>query len=324
MVQTSDNGLQRIRERTVTTGRPWWQHPGVLAVAAAVLLGAAVGVGFAFLAGGEGGKDVVAGGPSDTASASTTPSDTPSPTPSDTATTTPAGEPQDVYVYYVMDDPIAGPRLYREHIGSVVGADPRQWAVTAALTEPPQDPDYSSLWPRGTELLNYSVSGDTATLDLSNFLSVGAEAENVAVQQLVYTVTANDKSVNMVRLLVNGETPQSGHDDWSQPVSRAPMVDVQGLIWLLAPSEGATVESPVQIDGYGTAFEAQVNWEVHKGGPDGPKVAEGHTMGGANGEFGEFHDTVDLPPGTYEIRAFESSAEDGRPLHIDTKTFTVR
>ena len=30
-----------------------------------------------------------------------------------------------------------------------------------------------------------------------------------------------------------------------------------------------------------------------------------------------------LPPGTYELRAFEASPEDGSPLHTDTKTFTV-
>ena len=144
------------------------------------------------------------------------------------------------------------------------------------------------------------------------------------MQQLVYTIRANDKSVKKVRLLVNGDAPQSGHSDWSQPIERSPILDVQGLIWLLAPTQGATVSSPVQIDGYGTAFEGTISWEVRKGGPDGEVVAKGHTQGGANGEFGEFHDTVDLPPGTYEMRAFESSAEDGRPLHVDTKTFTVR
>jgi hypothetical protein len=42
------------------------------------------------------------------------------------------------------------------------------------------------------------------------------------------------------------------------------------------------------------------------------------------GEFAEFSDTVDLDPGTYEIRALEYSAEDGSPIHIDTKTFTVK
>jgi hypothetical protein len=29
-------------------------------------------------------------------------------------------------------------------------------------------------------------------------------------------------------------------------------------------------------------------------------------------------------PGTYELRAFESSAKDGAPTYVDTKTFTVQ
>ena len=36
-----------------------------------------------------------------------------------------------------------------------------------------------------------------------------------------------------------------------------------------------------------------------------------------------FGDSVELEPGTYEMRAFESSAENGEPIHVDTKTFTV-
>jgi hypothetical protein len=52
-------------------------------------------------------------------------------------------------------------------------------------------------------------------------------------------------------------------------------------------------------------------------------VAEGFTDAGANGEFADFRDSVELDPGTYELRAFESSAEDGRPLNTDSKVFTV-
>ncbi|MCY7374148.1 MAG: Gmad2 immunoglobulin-like domain-containing protein, partial [Spirochaetaceae bacterium] len=110
--------------------------------------------------------------------------------------------------------------------------------------------------------------------------------------------------------------------DWSEPVARAPMLDVQGLIWVLAPTQDASVASPVTISGVGTAFEATISWQVRREGSDAV-VAEGFTSGGANGEFGEFTDTVELEPGTYELRAFESSAEDGRPLHVDSKTFTV-
>jgi hypothetical protein len=133
-------------------------------------------------------------------------------------------------------------------------------------------------------------------------------------------VTANDKAVKQVRLLVDGKTPPSGHQDWSQPVARAPMADVQGWIWLLTPTQGSNIGSPVTFTGYGTAFEATISWEVRQ---DGKIVEQGTVQGGANGEFGEFSGTVQLAPGSYEMRAFESSPKDGSPQHVDTKTFTV-
>ncbi len=319
MVQPSDDGLQQIRDGISHADRPWWQHPGALAVAAAVVLGVAVGAGVAFLGGDDDPGNVVAGpsdSPSESASSESSGSSEATESPSESSTAIPIEG--DVYVYYVMDDD-KSPRLYRE-VRPNPGSDPVTAAVSTLLAEPPIDPDYSSPWPEGTELLGATKSGDTYTVDLSAFPRVGAEAETVAVQQVVYTVTANDKSVKKVRLLVNGKTPASGHSDWSQPVARAPMVDVQGLIWLLGPTEGATVSSPVTITGYGTAFEATVNWEVYRGDE---KVAEGFTDGGSMGEFGVFTDTVSLDPGTYEMRAFEFSAEDGSRLNVDTKTFTV-
>ena len=318
MVTPSDDGLQQIRDGIAGADRPWWQHPAALAVAAAVVLGMVVGAGVAFLGGDDGGDQNVIAGTSDSptgaASESTQPSETPTPSESET----PIPIEGDVYVYYVMDDG-QSPRLFREQRPNP-GMDPVTAGVSTFLSEPAVDPDYSSPWPAGTQLLGYSKQGDTGTVDLSKFVKTGSEAETVAVQQVVYTVTANDKSVKKVKLLVNGETPVSGHSDWSQPTPRAPMVEVQGLIWVLAPTEGETVSSPVTITGYGTAFEATVSWQVYR---DDEFVTEGFTQGGANGEFGEFTDTVDLAPGTYEIRAFESSPEDGSPQHVDTKTFTV-
>jgi Immunoglobulin-like domain of bacterial spore germination/Sporulation and spore germination len=282
-----------------------------------VVLGVMVG-GIAVFAGGgdDDGGNVVATQPSTSRapeSSDPEPSDPPM-----SVSQTPVPVEGDVYVYYVMDDGQA-PRLYREQRPNP-GMDPVTFGLTAALSEPAIDPDYTSPWPASTELLSYSVEGDVATVDVSRFVKVGAEAETAAVQQLVYTVTANDPSVKQVKLLVDGKAPTSGHSDWSQPVGRAPMADVQGWVWLLAPAEGATVSSPVTISGYGSAFEGTISWEVRQ---DGQKVAEGNTQGGSNGEFGEFTDTVDLDPGTYEIRALEFSAEDGSPIHVDTKTFTV-
>jgi hypothetical protein len=317
-VQPSEGGLTAIRDRVAPTA-PWWRHPGVLAAAAAVVVGVAAA---AFVLG-------LGGDPEDAGEVATTgssqPSDSPPPSQGETSAPTESSTPVpvegDVYVYYLAADGDLSPRLYRETRPNI-GADPVVSGLSTMLAEPAIDPDYFSPWPDGTEVLGYEVSGDTATVDVSAFPQVGAEAESLAVQQLVHTVTANNNAVRSVRLLVDGEAPPSGHSDWSEPVRRAPMVEVQGLIWLLGPTEGATVSSPVQITGFGTAFEATVSWEIRVDGTD-TVVAEGFTMGGSMGEFAEFTDTVDLEPGTYELRAFESSAEDGRPLHVDSKTFTV-
>jgi hypothetical protein len=328
MVDPSDDGLSSIRDGLgARRSRPWWQHPAAPAAAAAVVLAAMIG-GIAIFAGGGDGKDdtVVGTDTSSSPAPSASSSRLVDPEPSDPPMTgTPRPIEGDVFVYYVMDDG-QSPRLYREQRPSP-GSAPVTAALSTMLAQPANDPDYSCPWPPGTALKEVTVSGDTATVDLSDFPKLGAEAEALAVQQLVYTVTANDKTVKNVLLLVNGRTPASGHLDLSQPISRAPMTDVQGWIWLLSPAEGATVSSPVTITGYGTAFEGTISWEVLKmvkSVATDTKVASGHTQGGSNGEFGDFTDTVDLQPGTYQLRAFESSAEDGSPIHVDTKVFTVK
>ena len=320
MVQPSDDGLQNIRAGIDESGRrPWWRHPATPALAAALVLGLMAG-GIAVLAGG--GDDEVTVGPAGGSSSSSTPDTaSPTPTPTDPASpdpSTPVAVEGDVYVYYVMDDG-QGLRLYRETRPNP-GMPPVAAALATMLGEPAADPDYSSPWPAGTQLLGFSTAQGTATVDLSDFVHVGAAAEEAAVQQLVYTVTANDKSVKKVQLYVNGKPPTSGHEDWSQPVGRAPMMDVQGWIWLLTPTQGSNIGSPVDFSGYGTAFEATISWEVRQAGK---VVEQGTVQGGANGEFGEFSGTVQLPPGSYEMRAFESSAKDGSPQHVDTKSFTV-
>jgi Immunoglobulin-like domain of bacterial spore germination/Sporulation and spore germination len=324
MAQPAGDGLTKIREG-IDEGRHrvWWRNPALALVAAAVL-GVAVG-GLYFGSRDDNGTTTLPPGTS--SSPSTTPSDNTSPTPSTSPPTTPsasetapaAGGSGPVYVYYIGDDG-QSPRLYREIHDGVGTSGKAQTALRAMFAGQPDDPDYATPWDN-TKLRSYSVAGDTATVDLSKFVSVGSAVESVAVQEIVYTVTANDTAVKRVLLRVKGNAPASGHSDWSTPQRRAPMVDVQGLIWILAPTQGATVSSPVKIDGYGTANEGTISWEVRK---NGVVVKRSHTQGGSMGVFGEFHDTVKLPAGDYELTAFESSAKDGSPIHIDTKNFTVK
>ena len=213
-------------------------------------------------------------------------------------------------------------RLYREFHRTAMHPEGKIATAVDQMFGPAVDPDYSSSWPETTKVLSVSKSGDTATVDLSAFPSTGSDSEDKAVQQLVYTVTATDNAVKKVRLLVNGKAPQSGHSDWSQPVARASMLDVQGLIWILAPTQGSTVGSPVKVTVYGTAFEGTVSLQIWQGDT---QVTETFVTT-AMGEFREASTTI--PSSTrrsYELRALESSAEDGRPSpHVDTKTFTVK
>ena len=189
---------------------------------------------------------------------------------------------------------------------------------------PAVDPDYSSSWPETTKVLSVSKSGDTATVDLSAFPSTGADAETKAVQQLVYTVTATDNSVKKVRLLVNGKAPQSGHSDWSQPVARAPMLDVQGLIWILAPTEGSTVGSPVKVTVFGTAYEGNVTIKVFRG----PSFDERWPSTFVTTEMGAFREastTIPLDPGTYaHPRLRRVRRRTATCIERDSKTFTVK
>jgi len=323
MAQPAGDGLTKIREGIdARRHRVWWRNPALALVAAAVL-GVAVG-GLYFGSRDDGTTTLPPGtssSPTVTSSGTSTPtpstSESTEPSPSDT--TPPVGYSGPVYVYYIHDDG-ESPRLYREiHNGAGTGSK-AEAALRAMFAGQPDDPDYSTPWDN-TRLRSYSVAGDTATVDLSKFVAVGSAVETAAVQEIVYTVTANDPTVKQVLLRVKGNSPPSGHSDWSGPQRRAPLGDVQGWIWILAPTQGATVSSPVQISGYGTAFEATVNWEIRK---DGVLVKQGHTQGGANGEFGEFHTSVRLPAGNYELSALEFSAKDGSPIHIDTKNFTVK
>ena len=158
MVTPSDDGLQQIRDGIAGADRPWWRHPAVLAVAAAVVLGMVVGAGVAFLGGGDDGgrqrRGRYVGQPHRRRPASRPSRARPR---RSSESSTPIPVEGDVYVYYVMDDGQA-PRLYREQRPNP-GMDPVTAAVSTLLAEPAVDPDYSSPWPAGTQLLRLLEAG---------------------------------------------------------------------------------------------------------------------------------------------------------------------
>jgi hypothetical protein len=101
------------------------------------------------------------------------------------------------------------------------------------------------------------------------------------------------------------------------------MMDVQGLIWILAPTEGATVGSPVKVTVYGTAFEGNVTIKVFRGPSFDQEVASTFVTT-EMGAFREASTTIPLDPGTYSVRVYDEFGPNGELAERDSKTFTVK
>jgi spore germination protein GerM len=319
MVNPSGDGLGRIQAGIERRRSRWWANPAVALAAAA-----AVGVTVAGVAVGlnRDGGNVVADAPSVSPQPVSTPTEPAPSTPSASS----SAEPVTVPVYYLHDDG-SGPRLYREfHAVAGAGGQAAVTALREMFAADPVDPDYSSSWPDGTRVLGYQRSGDTATVDLSKAATtakVGAQAAEASLQQLVWTVTAADRSVRQVRLRVEGRPVAElwGHVPvGDRAFSRAPALDVQGLIWVLAPTQGRTVASPVEVTVFGTAFEGNVTLKVFRG----DREVESGFVTTSMGEFKQAGTTFDLPAGSYTVRAYDENAEAGTLVERDSKDFTVR
>ncbi|MDQ3503737.1 MAG: GerMN domain-containing protein, partial [Actinomycetota bacterium] len=189
----------------------------------------------------------------------------------------------------------------------------------------PLDDDYVSPWAAGTRVLGVKIDGDVAVVDLSKEAAVtngGSAAAEMAVQQLVWTVHDAATSIRAVRILIEGKAPADfwGAVSLDEPVERAPSLDVLGPVWLDV-SPGAKLSRGQKFGGEASAFEATVDWEWLR---DGKVVDKGFSTAeiGAPGR-GDWSATVDVPPGDYVLRAFQSSAEDGSRTFVDDKDVRV-
>lgn len=280
------------------------------------------------------GDPTPSAGPSSSASPSPSPaaSPSPSPVPPPAVLPSPTATPPNVRpvsVYYVADT-TNGLRLYREtHLRPRTPGVVRD-AVAAMLEEAPFDDDYVSLWAPGTQVLGVKIDGDVAVVDLSKEAGVtngGSAAAEMAVQQLVWTVHDAATSLRAVRFLIEGKAPA---DFWGalalvEPVERAPSQNVLGPVWLdLSPLVAGGISELSRGEKFGgeaTVFEATVSWEWLR---NGTVVKEGFSTAdeGAPGR-GKWSATVDVPPGDYVLRAFESSAQDGSQIFVDDKNVRV-
>ena len=91
-------------------------------------------------------------------------------------------------------------------------------------------------------------------------------------------------------------------------------------VLLDSPADGATVESPLTVEGRGNTFEGNVEWQVLSGDD---VVDKGFETAGTMGDFRPFSFTVDLEPGDYTVRVFATNMEDGSLFAEDTASVTV-
>ncbi len=188
----------------------------------------------------------------------------------------------------------------------------------------PLDPDYANLW-ADASVVSTSRAGDVLTVDLTGVaLNVGAEAEGIALAQLVWTTMAVEPAIAAVQVTLDGAIAETlaGHVDITGPLGPPAPESVLTPVQITAPLEGATVMSPVVAVGVACVFEAAVQWRLD--GPDG-SVQEGSTMAAEacparapwQLELGE------LAPGDYLLTVIERSAMDGSIASTDSKAFTV-
>ncbi len=244
-----------------------------------------------------------------------------------------------VAVYYLGEErlwreadgqPVDRVRLYREfHQVPAGDGSPRAKtgaAITAMLAEGSAfDPDYGSGWPAAASLRDVSVDGDTVTVDISRAAanSIGAEAAEQALQQLIWTATAASGAPG-VRLLLDGQpvTELWGHVEVSGVLKRAAALGTVSQLWLIDPQHGSTVAPTFTVHVSGSVFESTVQLRVRQG--DQTVTEKFITLaGGSEGQFGEAKTSLTLSPGSYIVEAYAESAVDGRVSFLDNHTITV-
>ncbi|MEY3606239.1 MAG: hypothetical protein RL289_419 [Actinomycetota bacterium] len=235
------------------------------------------------------------------------------------------------YAFYFVSETAQEFRLVREvhqvskvenDLGDDKGLNSLVMLVNGQL--PPFDGDHRTLWNNGTKVNNVTTVDGVATVDLTlGRISLGAESEQRAIDQIVWTLIGNDPTITSVKFTVDGVVSESlaGHVDFGQTFVPAAGFDVLASVWidLLDRSD---VKSPVSISGSACTFEANVSWELSQGGEvkdSGATTAEFACPDRSDWKL----DLGDLAAGNYVLTVSDFSAEDGSLIFADSKAFTV-
>jgi len=184
---------------------------------------------------------------------------------------------------------------------------------------------YQQPWaPDTTAVVSVTDSQIGIVLNQAGPSGLTADQQRIAVQSLVWTVTAAAQLTVPVRVEVAGgggafDTTPAGV--YSRPDSSTSYTDLVP-IWIDSPTQGATVTAPVTVTGQACVFEAQFPWQLLKG----TTVVASGTATASGGCPVQSPYSISLgarPSGTYTIRVQEISMKDGSVSYQTQVTFTV-
>jgi hypothetical protein len=232
-----------------------------------------------------------------------------------------------VKLYFVADTP-RGLKLFSEE-RPYASFDDMNLQVISDLVSgkvAPLDPDYTNLWGTTNTVNSVTVDGSVATVDLGAIsINVGAEAEQRAIDQIVWTLTALAPAIKSVVFTVNGKRVESfaGHVDTTAQFARAIGYEVLNPIQISSLNEGAQLTASLTVSGQACTFEANVVWKLLQ---ENTVVKEGFTTATSGcPDRGDWSISFDnLEAGEYTIQTVEYSAEDGSLFAKDDKKFTIK
>jgi len=236
-----------------------------------------------------------------------------------------------VPVYFVGNTGL-GPRLFREyHVVTATPASPEDKAsvALAEMFKSPVDPDYRTLWPSGATVRSVVAQPDgTDTVDLAGVSGPGPADPQLAVEQLVWTVTAatGRSTPYPVRLTIDGQPAGELWGLWigDRTFTRSRIADVRSPVWLIDPAEGATITAgkPVNVYVAGLVADGALKLRVRQG----DKVVEDRPvqLDHAAPQAGEARLPLTLSPGEYTIEAYVPAEDGGADLAVDSHRVTVR
>jgi hypothetical protein len=295
------HGLDAIRSRTAGGRRRTWSW----GVGGAALATAATIVAVVALSGR-------AGAP------------TPGPTPA-----TGSASPGPVVTVYFVGDTGAGHRLFPEQHRTESAEAALDEAMGDAYGGVASDLDHGSLWPAGSRIRRAELGKGVLSVDLHGPVAdrppgmTRADA-SLSLQQLVFTAQSVVGKALPVTFLLDGRpTATVLGEPTDAPVPAASPYDVLSPVIVDTPTEGATVSSPFKVEGKAAAFEANVPWELLRGGT---VVRRGFATAAECCTLSTYSFTVQAPPGAYTLVVHDEdpSGGEGNPPTQDTKQVLVR